>query len=140
MDWSDAAKNFGPLGLVVAALFILARDWMKQNERAEIRRSADTKELRLRELEVEEKKADGFVSALTAIGMKVDAHHTADIKSHADLSNGIAELHGKVDEALSWQDRTPVGNAVPKRVTPARGVPAGEYGFHRPRTRNDGDR
>ncbi len=115
VDWT-ALANFGLPGLMMGVLVFIARMWITSSEKT-----------RMRELEVEDKKADGIVNALGALTTQVNSHHTLDIQSHAALSNGIAEIRGKLDEAIGWQERTPVENIQRSQV----------YGLKRPGTRGD---
>jgi hypothetical protein len=121
MDWIDAAKAFGPLGLVVLALYLLARDWMARHERIEMQK-----------LKVEDKKADAFSTALISLGGKVDAHATQDIASHTEMAKGMARIEGKLDGVMDERERTPIEGI--RRVTPVEGVPTGYYS-HRPGTK-----
>lgn len=108
--------NFGLPGVMLGVLFFIAKAWIAKSERVETKR-----------IEVEDKKADAFVSTLNALAAKIDAHHTLDIQSHSALGAAIAELRGQVTEAISWQERTPVEQPAPRS--------AGAYGPARPGTR-----
>jgi hypothetical protein len=133
MDWEKAATNFGLPGLMLVIIYALIRLWLSSNERIE----AGKRAVELEKTKVEDKKADAMASALTSLSGKIDAHHTNDLQSHADMASGIAELHGKIDQALI--DRTPVEMPV-RRVTPPRGLPAetGYYPPARPKTQGGG--
>ena len=113
MDWEALAKNFGLPGLMLGAMIYGWRLWVASNERVQ-----------LEKVKVEDKKADAMAGALTSLSGKIDTHHTIDIQSHTDLATGIAELHGKVDQALASN-------------TPVHGVPTGYYGPSRPKSQGD---
>jgi hypothetical protein len=132
MDWEKFAANFGLPGLMLLAIVTLIRLWMASNERIEQGKRA----VEVEKVKVEDKKADAMASALSSLSGKIDAHHTNDLQSHADMASGIANLHGKIDQALV--DRTPV--EMPRRVTPPRGLPAesGYYPPGRPKTQGGG--
>lgn len=115
-DLSEFGKVFGLPGLLVLIWFLLERDKNKRNEKLETAKIA-----------VEDKKADAMTAGFTSLSGKIDT----DIASHREMAEGIAELHGKIDQALI--DRTPVEQPA-RRATPARGIAAGEYGFSRPKT------
>jgi hypothetical protein len=115
MDWEALAKNFGMPGLMLGAMIYGWRLWVASNERVQ-----------LEKVKVEDKKAEAMAGALTSLSGKIDLHHTTDIQSHQEMAEGIAELHGKLDQAIT--DRTPV-----------RGVPTveptgGYYPPARPKT------
>lgn len=95
MDWT-VAQNLGLPGVMLLVIFAIAKMWIASSERRDMER-----------IKVEDKRADGMVAALTSLNGKVDAHHTLDIQSHAAIGTGIAELRGKVDEAISATRRTP---------------------------------
>ena len=118
MDWT-ALANFGLPGIMLGVLVLIANNWIKSNER-----------IRMREIDVEDRKADTFATSITSLAGKVDAHHTADIQSHNQLGQDIAEIRGKLDEAIGWQERTPVEHNTPR--------PGTVYGLKRPGTRGDG--
>lgn len=120
MDLEKLAVNFGLPGLMLAAIVLVVREWMKSIERIE----AEKRKVDIERVKVEDKKADAMASALTSLSGKIDAHHTVDIQSHTSLATEIAELHGKVDQALASN-------------TPVRGVPIGGYGPHRPKSQGD---
>lgn len=108
MDW-EKFGNYGLPGLMLVAIVYIVKAWLASNERVELER-----------VKVEDKKADAMASALTSLSGKIDTHHTVDLQSHQEMSNGIFELHGKIDQALS------------DRATPVEGVPrmqTGPYGM-----------
>ncbi len=115
MDWT-ALANFGLPGIMLGFLFLVVRAWLASQDKIEMER-----------IKVEDKEADGIVNALGALTTQINSHHTLDIQSHAALSNGIAEIRGKLDEAIGWQERTPVENSQRSQV----------YGVKRPGTRGD---
>ncbi len=115
MDWT-ALSNFGLPGLMLGFLYVVGTKWIASSERIAMRR-----------IDVEDKKADAMVAALGTLTTQVNSHHTLDIQSHAALGAGIAEIRGKLDEAIGWQERTPVENI--------RGTST--YGLKRPLTRNE---
>ncbi len=122
MDWT-ALSNFGLPGIMLGFLFLTVRAWLASQERiAEGRRVVD-----MERIKIEDKKADAMVVSLGTLTTQVTSHHTLDIQSHAALGAGIAEIRGKLDEAIGWQERTPVENI--------RGTST--YGLKRPLTRNE---
>lgn len=119
MDWNgliEFAKTVGLPGVMFVGLCVVVfKLGIRSIDAWERTQGERTK--------VEDKKADAMSTALTSLSGKVDAHHTLDIQSHAELSNGIAGLDSKLDTALGL---TPV-RGVPKvsgERRPARG------GFH----------
>lgn len=123
MDWAQLAQNFGLPGLMLGTLLFIAKLWVQSNEKVQMER-----------IRVEDKKADATVLALTSLSAKIDTHHTLDIKSHAELGEGIAEMHGKLDEVIASRERsTPIEGLPIQRSTPT------SYGPMRPSTK-PGDR
>lgn len=112
MDWEKLATNFGLPGLMLVVFgyvaLTLGKLWISSAERTKVE-----------EIKVEDKKAEAMTSALTSLSGKIDSHHTTDIQSHQSLAVGIGEIKGKLDEAINWQDRTPI-EGVPR--------PTGLYG------------
>jgi hypothetical protein len=80
--------------------------------------------------ETDRTKAIG--EGFAAITGTVAQHHTADLRSHQELGEGIAEIRG-----LLSRDDSQV-KAVEKRRTPPQGVPAGAR-YHFARTGANGD-
>lgn len=111
MDWEKFALNFGLPGLMLGVIFAIAKLWIASSERIQLER-----------VKVDDKRADATVAALTSLGGKIDSHQIADIKSHQEMAEGLAELHGAVNQALA------------DRATPIQGVPVGQYGPRRPGT------
>jgi hypothetical protein len=132
MDIEKIAINFGLPGVMLFAIVSLIKLWMTSTERIE----AGKRAVELEKVKVEDKKADAMASALTSLSGKIDAHHTNDLQSHQEMASEIANIHGKLDQAII--DRTPV--EMPRRVTPPRGLPAeaGYYPPGRPRTQGGG--
>lgn len=122
MDWA-AVANFGLPGIMLAFLFLVVKAWLASQEKIATGKLENERE----RIKVEDKKADAIVNALGMLTTQVNSHHTLDIQSHAALSNGIAEIRGKLDEAIGWQERTPVENPQRSQV----------YGLKRPGTRNE---
>lgn len=134
MDW-ETAKTFGPLGLVVVALYLLARDWISRHHTREMKKL----EQEGRRIDIDEKRADLHVTTLTSLISKVDSHAAADMHGHQEMAAGIASLHGKLDGVLDERDRTPVEGV--RRQTPAQGVQiAGGYYQQQRRPGTKGDR
>lgn len=127
MEWKEIATNFGLPGLMIAAAVVVIRQWFAMAERVETGKRG----VELERIKVEDKKADAMAAALTSLSGKIDAHHTNDLQSHTDMAEGIANLHGKLDQALI--DRTPV------RGVPQVDPPTGYYG-PRPKTSPGGGR
>ena len=123
MDWEQLATNFGLPGLMLAAIFAIAKLWIASSERVQMER-----------VKVEDKRADATVAALTSLGGKLDAHHTADLQGHQELAAGIARVQGSLDTLYEF---TPVNQPIPRRQTPGQGVPAGYYA-QRPKTQGGG--
>lgn len=118
MDWSTLAEKFGLPGLMLAAIYAIAKLWIASSERVQLER-----------VKVEDKRADAMVTALTTLGGKVDAQHTANLQSHQEIASGIAGIDSKLDAIHG--------------LTPVRGVPlvepsAGYYPPQRPKTQGGG--
>ena len=126
MEWIDAVKLFGPFGLLVGALYMIARDWITRNHALAIEKLKHES----RRIDIEEKKADAMTTALTTLSGKIDSHATADLTSHKDMAEGIAAIHGKLDGIMDERDRTPVERIG--RVTPPQGT-AIHSGYRPPR-------
>jgi hypothetical protein len=76
-----------------------------------------------------------MIAAIDRLVDKIDAHTTVDVEHHNAVQQEIIGLRSRIDTAL---ELTPV-EGLPRRTTPARGVPSGEYGpFTRPKTRGGG--
>lgn len=116
MNWQNLIIQLGVSGLIVYGGIRIA---LLLIDRWSVAEAARTKAI-----------TEGF----TGLGGKVDLHHTADIESHRELGEGIAEIRGKLDEARWYRDEfTPVGPppAPPRRTaTPARGVRSPRPGTH----------
>ena len=134
MDWS-LAKDFGLPGLLILVIgfvtLTLGKLFIASAERVQLER-----------VKVEDKRADATVAALTTLNGKIDANHTANLQGHQEIATGIAEIRGKLDEAIGWQERSDV-TAIPQPrrvVTPVQGVPvsAGYYPPQRPKTQGGG--
>jgi hypothetical protein len=80
----------------------------------------------------ESERTRSIAAGFAAITGKVDQHHTADLRSHQELGEGIAEIRG-----LLGRDDSQV-KPVEKRRTPPQGVPAGAR-YHFARTATNGD-
>lgn len=82
--------------------------------------------------EAEKERTAALAAGFTALVNKVDTHHTSDIESHRDMSNGIAELKGKLETIEGWQERSDVKPIPqkPKTQTPVRGIRAPRPGTH----------
>lgn len=125
MDAKEIATNFGLPGLMMIAIYAIAKLWIASNERVQMER-----------VKVDDKRADATVAALTSLSGKLDAHHTVDLQGHQELATGIARVEGKLDTLYEF---TPVNQPVPSRKqTPASGVPAGYYPPQRPKTQGGG--
>ncbi len=118
LSFEQVALQLGISGVLIYAFVKVALVFISNWSKAE---EARTKAL-----------ADGF----SALISKVDNHHTNDIQSHTGLATGIAEIRGKLDEAIGWQERTPVGE-ISRTRTPPQGVPAGYYPPQRPKTSSE---
>jgi hypothetical protein len=118
-DLAEFGKVFGLPGLVIVAWFLLQRDTNRRNEKLEEQK-----------IGVEREKANAMTVGFQSLSGQISTHQSADLASHREMAEGLAELHGKIDQALI--DRTPVESV--RRVTPPRGVQAGEYGYTRPKT------
>ena len=120
MDLEKLAVNFGLPGLMLVAIIVVIREWMKSSERVE----AGKRTVELERCKIEDKKADAMAAALTSLSGKIDMHHTVDLQSHQSIATEVAELHGKLDQALASN-------------TPVHGVPTGYYGPSRPKSQGD---
>jgi hypothetical protein len=131
MDWEKFALNFGLPGLMLVAIGYVMKMWIASNEKVQLERI----KVEDKKTDVDSKRADAMVTALTTLSGKIDNHQVTDIKSHQEMAEEIAGLHGKLDQAIT--DRTPVEGTAVRRSTPAQGVAtsATEYGpFTRPKT------
>ena len=117
MDWANLAEKFGLPGVMLAAFgyvfVLLGKQWISSNERIQTDR-----------IRVEDKKADGVVSALTSLSGEIRSHHTVEMQNHAELKAAVSRLDGSVSEALAWQERTPVETPRPSQP---RAASAGGY-------------
>lgn len=135
MDLQAFVTNFGLPGLLIGVFFLLTK--------ARDERQAKLDE---RKLEIEEKRIDAafaqaqaMATGFTALVTAMANNHAADIESHSELAAAIAELKGKVDEAIAWRtETTPIG-PIPKPPGRAQTQP-GSQGFYPPRkpSREDG--
>ena len=56
----------------------------------------------------EDKKTEAMSQGFATLASRVEAHHTADLQSHQEMSTSIARIEGKLD--------------ITRRNTPPRGV------------------
>lgn len=107
MDVEKFAMTLGLPGLFVLVFFLLqrARD-ERQAKIEEAKLAAENKRIDGM-FEMSKAMATGFVSLVQLIGQ----NHSADIESHQDLAAGIAELKGKLDDAL--YNTPPRGTRLP---------------------------
>lgn len=120
--WEKLALNAGLPGVMLAAfLYAIKLAVAAWKEIAMERVKIDD-----RRLNVEERKADAHVAALSSLGSKIDDHRVSDAQSHSQLAASVAQFHGKLDGLIDGIDRTPV-----------EGVPriSGEYLQRREKTR-----
>lgn len=133
MDLQAFVTNFGLPGLLIGVFFLLTK--------ARDERQAKSDE---RKLELDEKRIDGLfrqaeamATGFTALVTAMANNHAADIESHSELAAAIAELKGKVDEAIAWRESTtpigPIPIPTPRRATPAAGSRAPRPGTHHDR-------
>lgn len=120
--WEKLAINAGLPGVMLVAFLYAIKLGVAAWERVAVERV----KIDDRRLNVEEKKADAHVAAMTSLGGKIDEHRAADIQSHTKMATEVAELHGKFDAVLDRFERTPV-EGVP--------VLSGEYMKRRDKTR-----
>lgn len=124
MDWQQFATNFGLPGLLIGVWYLL-----------QSKRDAATEKIENRKLDIEDKKAEAFTTALTVLGTKIDGHHTLDLESHRELGEGIAEIKGQLEGARWYrEEKTNPGTEPPRPPkrsdTPGRGTRAPSRGFH----------
>lgn len=84
---------FFQLGMCGAMLFV----WWRIESRR-IDRTAVT----------EDKKTEAMAEGFRSLSSSVNAHHTADLQSHAEMGEAIARIEGKLD--------------ITRRNTPPRGI------------------
>jgi hypothetical protein len=120
--WEKLAINAGLPGVMLVAFLYAIRLGVAAWERIAVERA----KIDDRRLNVEERKADAHVAALSSLGTKIDDHRTQDLHSHQEMATGVASLHGKFDAVLDRFERTPV-EGVP--------VISGEYLKSRQKTR-----
>lgn len=78
----------------------------------------------------------GMASAVSALTSSINTHAQADLQSHMQMTAEIAEMSGKISEAMAWQERTPVGG-VPAPVpvpSPVLQLPQQHPVINEPRT------
>jgi hypothetical protein len=70
---------------------------------------------------VAQRVAERMIDAIDRIGQKLDEHTEKDLKAVAELRQDIAVMSARVDTAIDWQERTPIGgppSPEQKRATP----------------------
>jgi hypothetical protein len=110
MDGMELAEKFGLPGLMLIVIAYIAKLWIASNERVQMDRT-----------KVEDKKADAMTAALASLSGKVDAHHTADLEAHGEMSAASARIESKLDAVHGF--------------TPVRGVPSPPRRSERPPSR-----
>lgn len=130
MEIENFIQNFGLPGLLIGVFYLLVR---AQNDRQS---KTDDRKLTIEEKRVEGmfEQARAMATGFTALVQAMASNHTADIESHSDLGAAIAELRGKVDEAIAWRESiTPIGEPPrpPRARTNPQGLPI--TGYHIPR-------
>jgi hypothetical protein len=73
-----------------------------------------------------------LVRAVDKLVTKLDEHTTADLQHHGYVRDELIAVSTRVEMLF---EHTPVEQPEPKRRTAPRGIPAGQYGFTRPRTK-----
>ena len=109
MNELDIIKPLGQSGVAVIALVILGRVVWRVGER--------------------------MIAAIDRVTSKLDEHTVADTRALGDLRQDIAVLSSRVDAAIEWQERTPVGGPP----TPQQARRPGLYSL-RPGTKNGDER
>lgn len=71
---------------------------------------------------VAQRVAERMIDAIDRIGQKLDEHTEKDLKAMAELRQDIAVMNARVETAIDWQERAPVG--VPPTPEPARRTPS----------------
>lgn len=107
--WEKLAINAGLPGVMLIAFLYAIKLGVAAWERIAVERA----KIDDRRLNVEERKAEAHVAALSTLGAKIDDHRTQDLTSHQEMATEVASLHGKFDAVLDRFDRTPV-EGVPK--------------------------
>jgi len=74
------------------------------------------------------RQSDRQVAAIDRIAATVNDHTARDIAAQAEVKQAVVRVEAKVDAALDWQERTPVGDVGDDR-------PPSEYSERRPRRR-----
>lgn len=118
MTTSNLFLQLGIAGAVLFVMWQLMASKMRSDARAEEKRL----DIYAR---AEEKRTEAIVDGFASLTGKVDSHHTLDIQSHQAIATSIATLSGQVTEAISWQERTPIGG--PPTPEPAKRAPHGFY-------------
>lgn len=131
MDLQAFVTNFGLPGLLIGVFFLLTK------ARDERQAKLDERKLDIEEKRVDAafRQAEAMATGFTALVTAMANNHAQDITSHSELGEAIAELRGKVDEAIAWRESsTPVTTPPkPPREHPRpQSRPGGYYGPSKP--------
>jgi hypothetical protein len=88
-------KDLSPFAALLAVVYLLGGQWIKGWRETERERTAATT-----------KTFEAFALGLQTLGGKVDAHHTADIESHAEMSTQLGRIEKAQDMARADQKIT----------------------------------
>jgi hypothetical protein len=141
MDINQVGLQLGIAGsliIVVYRIFILFIDrWHKVEDRKIDEESKRTQTIAIGFKSI----ADGFNSGVQTIGDKIERHAQNDIKSHSEMTDRVSRIEGRLEEALGWQERTPV-HPIPvettrRHRTPATGAEQSRTRRHPPRDDED---
>jgi hypothetical protein len=110
---AETFTQFGFAGLLILVYFLLQRD---RDKRAAA--------LDQQKLTIEEKKAEAMTAGFTSLARKIDDHHTSDLEAHSEMTAGLGEIKGQLNEARWYREEITNPGATPPRGvrTPRRGT------------------
>jgi hypothetical protein len=90
---AETFTQFGFAGLLILVYFLLQRD---RDKRAAA--------LDQQKLTIEEKKAEAMTAGFTSLARKIDDHHTSDLEAHSEMTAGLGEIKGQLNEARWYRE------------------------------------
>jgi hypothetical protein len=102
MNLEEFAKTLGLPGLVVLVWYLL-----------EVRRAKAFEIIEARRSDVEEAKVTAMGEGFRSLSTQIQAHETADLRSHAEMATALGRIEKGLDIAEARADR---------HDTPAQGV------------------